>query len=230
MGRVASSLAHEIKNPLQAIQNNLSLVMDFPLDPEERNGCLRICRDEVERLTEITQRMLSFARTERQTVHPISIPQVWKETAALLRPSLGKSAVRMATTFPADLPMAMGVADQISQVLLNLALNSIEAMPGGGNIHIVASAQDDQVLVTLTNDGPPIPEEHLEHLFEPFFTTKPEGTGLGLFICHNIVQQHGGSLSVENLRDKAGVMYTLTLPAAPGHPLYTLASSEGSRS
>lgn len=215
MGQLAANLAHEIKNPLQSIEANLELIMDFPLEPGERLECLEICRKEIERLREITQSLLAFARTERYSVHPVSFPQMWEQTLGLLRLSLEKSSVQVITDFPEDLPLVLGVADQIVQVLLNLALNSLEAMPGGGDLKVKASLQGDQVVVTLTNSGPPIPEEHLERVFDPYFTTKVDGSGLGLFICHNIVQQHGGTLVVENLPDRCGVIYSFNLPAIP---------------
>jgi signal transduction histidine kinase len=109
--------------------------------------------------------------------------------------------------------------DQIIQVLLNLLINAIEAIPEGGCIHIAARVDKDRVekdmmVLTLTNDGPPIPPEHIEHIFTPFFTSKPGGTGLGLFTSYNIVEQHGGMISVENLEDDKGVAFGIALPIA----------------
>lgn len=212
MGQISASLAHEVKNPLQAIQSNLELLRDFPLEPDERDESLRICSQEVERLLDIIQRMLSFARTERQTVHPVSIQQIWEQALALLGKSLQKAEVNIDAEFAADLPPVLVVADQIGQVLLNLVLNAIEIMPQGGVLRVRARREGQLLVLTLQNNGPPIPPAHLDHIFDPFFTTKPEGTGLGLFISHNIVQQHGGTLGAENLKNGQGVVFSLTLP------------------
>ncbi len=224
MGYIATMLAHEIKNPLQAIQSNLELMAEYPLSPEERRESLNICGQEVERLVEITQRVLGLARTEHEAYRPFSIIQVVEDTLKLLNEPLRKAEICVTTHLPADLPPALGAPQQIGRVLLNLMINAIEAMPTGGRLEITASLErglkaDQQVLsLTLTDNGPAIPAEYMERIFDPFFTTKPGGTGLGLFVSHNIVQQHGGTLRVENLEGDQGVAFTLTLPLAPtGH-------------
>jgi signal transduction histidine kinase len=87
-------------------------------------------------------------------------------------------------------------------------------MPDGGHLHIAARADENTVELALTNDGSPIPAEHIERIFDPFFTTKPDGAGLGLSINHTIVHRHGGTISVKNLKDRRGVTFTITLPVA----------------
>ncbi len=224
MGYIAAMLAHEIKNPLQAIQSNLELMADYPLSPDERKASLDICCQEVDRLIEITQRVLGLARTEHETYRPFSIAQVVEDTLKLLNEPLRKADISVNTYLPADLPPVLGAPQQIGRVLLNLMINAIEAMPAGGRLEITAGLErglkaGQQVLsLTLTDNGPAIPAEYMERIFDPFFTTKPGGTGLGLFVSHNIVQQHGGTLRVENLEGDRGVAFTLTLPLAPtGH-------------
>jgi signal transduction histidine kinase len=218
MGQVAAMLAHEVKNPLQAIYGNLELARDFSLEPDEREECLLVCSQEVEQLIEITSRMLSFSRSERYTMRPVFLQQTWRQAIVLLSKPLQRAAIQVQSDFPEDLPPVLGIADQISQVLLNLVINATEVMPDGGLIRATAWVEGEQLFLSLVNNGPPIPDEHIEQIFDPFFTTKPDGSGLGLFISHNIVQQHGGRLRVENLSDEAGVCFTLTLPlaAVPG--------------
>jgi signal transduction histidine kinase len=214
MGRIIAVLAHEFKNPLQAIQSNLELVRDFRLDPDEREDSLRSCYQEAERLNELIQRMLVFSHTEPYMVYPISIPKIWQQALAYLSKSLQQSTIQVTADFPEDLPHVLGAADQIRQVFANLVLKSLESMPEGGEIHTSARVEGEIVILNLWNNGPPIPAEHLEHIFEPFFTTKPDNTGLDLFIAHNIVLQHGGTIRVENLEEDAGVLFTFTLPAS----------------
>jgi two-component system, sporulation sensor kinase A len=216
MGQVMATLAHEIKNPLQGIQSNLELIRDFPLENDEREEHLQVCLREVDRLVEITRRMLSFSWSGSHTARPVSIPQIWEKTLALFNATLQSTAIQVTTDFPDHLPPILGVPDQINQVLINLVLNAIQAMPHGGIIHIAASVEREMLKLTLVNNGPPIPVDQLEHIFDPFFTTRPDGTGLGLFISHNIITQHRGTLFVENLEDGAGVAFTIILPVAPG--------------
>lgn len=214
MGHITATLAHEIKNPLQAIRSNLELVRDFPLELDERVESLNLIYREIERLTEITERILSFSRSGKLEKRPVEIPHRVRHTLDLLQPSLQKNDITVKLQLPPDLPPALGEAEQIDQVLLNLTLNAIEAMRNGGTLKITAQAKSEMVELNLINSGPPIPEKRLPHLFEPFFTTKPKGIGLGLFISHHIIGQHNGTLKAENLPEERGVIFNIELPRA----------------
>jgi PAS domain S-box-containing protein len=214
MGHIAASLAHEIKNPLQAIYSNLELVLDFDLTADERQTYLRLCRQEIEHLSEITKRVLNFTRTDADTRYAIPIPRLIQRALDLVNSPLQNTQVHITMDFPPDLPDVLVVPDQVVQVLLNLILNSIEAVPKGGYVHITAHVDGAMVVLNLINNGPPIPEKYLQHLFDPFFTTKANGTGLGLFISESIMKRHGGEINIENLPDAQGVSCTLTLPMA----------------
>ncbi len=215
MGHIAASLAHEIKNPLQAIYSNLELVLDFDLDDDERQTYLHLCRQEIEHLSEITKRVLNFTRTDTDTHYAVSVSRLIQRAMALVQSPLQNTQVQITTNIPPDLPPVLVVPNQVVQVLLNLILNSIEAVHRGGQVHIMAHIDDDnRIVLTLINNGPPIPDEHLEHLFDPFFTTKTKGTGLGLFISESIMKRHGGEINIDNLPDAQGVVCTLTLPVA----------------
>jgi PAS domain S-box-containing protein len=214
MGRLAAALAHEINNPLQAIRSHLELVLDFGLEMDEREQYLRICRKEIERLTDITQRVLSFARPARDIRQSISIAELTERTLALVGKQLQHANVRVTTDFPIALPQVLVAADHIVQVLLNIMINATEVMPEGGRVHVAARAEADVMVLTLSNNGPPIPHEHIGRIFDPFFSTKPDGTGLGLSISYSIIQAHGGDIRAENLNDGQGVRFTITLPTA----------------
>ncbi len=214
MGHITATLAHEIKNPLQAIRSNLELVRDFPLESDERTESLNLSYREIERLTEITERILSFSRSGQLKKLPVEIPHRVRHILNLLQPSLHKNDIAVKLDLPSDLPPVLGEAEQIEQVLLNLVLNAIEAMRNGGALEITAQPKPETVELHFINNGPPIPEKRIPHIFEPFFTTKPEGIGLGLFISHHIIGQHNGALRVENLPDEQGVAFTVQLPRA----------------
>ncbi|MFP4394668.1 MAG: PAS domain S-box protein [Anaerolineales bacterium] len=214
MGHITATLAHEIKNPLQAIRSNLELVRDFPLESDERTESLNLSYHEIERLTEITERILSFSRAGKLEQRPVKLPRRVRHILDLLRPSLQKNDITVQLDLPPDLPPVLGEAEQIEQVLLNLILNAIEAMRNGGVLGIDAQIKPNTVELNFSNDGPPILEKRLPHIFEPFFTTKPDGIGLGLFISHHIIGQHNGALRAENLPDEQGVVFTIELPRA----------------
>lgn len=220
MGRLSAALAHEVNNPLQAIRSNLELAMDFELAPEEHKECLRVVREEIDRLTEITQSVLELARPANRTHCAVSIDHLLRRTLMLMDKELRTARIQVETDIPADLPSLFAVSDDIAQVLLNVTINAIEAMPDGGNLYIKVGVKDDQMVLSITNDGPPIPKAHIDYVFDPFFTTKPGGSGLGLYVSHNIVRRHGGTISVENLEHGRGVIYMLTLPITPPPPVY----------
>jgi PAS domain S-box-containing protein len=214
MGRLAAALAHEINNPLQAIRSNLELATDFDLELEEHKKYLRAVHQQVKNLAEVTQPVLNFAKPADDTRYPVHIASLTRQALALVDGRLEHAHVQVTTDFPADLPPVFVAPTQIVQVLLNLMLNAIEAMPDGGHLHVTAGVDGDMLALALTDDGPPIPAGHIERIFEAFFTTKSAGNGLGLPISCSIVQQHGGTISVENLSGDKGVTFTVTLPVA----------------
>lgn len=214
VGRLASSLAHEINNPLQAIRANLELTLDFDLEPNERREYLGAIREEIGRLTEISQRMLNLAHQSSDTRSPVPMALLVERALALMREQLQRARIQVTVDLPDDLLPVSVAPDQITQVLLNLAINAVEAMPNGGHLHVAARPYGSMVALTLINDSPPLPPEHIARIFDPFFTTKMDGAGLGLYISRQIIQRHGGMMGVENLENDQGVAFTLTLPRA----------------
>jgi PAS domain S-box-containing protein len=212
MGNIAANLAHEIKNPLQTVQSNVELVLDFALDPEERDEHLRLCYQEIERLVELTNRLLNLASPRKVAYRTTSAADLIQRAMILVEKPLKNAHVEAAIEVPEDLPPISVAPDQIIEVLLNLILNAIDAMPEGGHVHVAAHQQGDEMQLHITNSGPHIPSDHIEQIFDPFFTTKPEGTGLGLYISQSVIQQLGGTLTVENLAGDSGVIFSITLP------------------
>jgi len=150
----------------------------------------------------------------------VPVSELVQRTLVLIDKSLKNVGVEVTSNVPADLPLVRVVPDQVVEVLLNLSINAIEAMPLGGQLSITAEGSEAWVKLAVVNNGDLIPQEHLESIFEPFFTTKPGGTGLGLSISHQIVQDMGGSLIAENLHEPDRVRFTIALPASePGSDL-----------
>jgi PAS domain S-box-containing protein len=220
MGKISAELAHEIKNPLQSIQSNVELVLDFALDPNERQEHLSLCYRELQRLIELTNRLLNLANPNKMVYEAVSVSELVQRTLVLIDKSSKNVGVQVKSYVPSDLPLIRVAPDQVVEVLLNLSINAIEAMPMGGQLDITAEVDAGWVKLAVINNGDLIPHEHLESIFEPFFTTKPGGTGLGLSISHQIIQDMGGSLIAENLHEPNRVRFTVTLPASdPGHEL-----------
>lgn len=210
LGQLAATLAHEINNPLQAIQANLDLMLDFPVDNREKQALLARIRQEIERLQHISQRVLSYARPQPITRQTVPVKEIIKQVLTLAGRQLEHNAVHVSTEFRPVLPV-LAAPTQLLQVFLNMTINAIEAK--ASRLHITVAPDNDCATISFANNGPPIPVENLPYLFEPFYTTKTNGSGLGLWVSHMLVQQHNGTLSVENMADDQGVVFTIRLPA-----------------
>ncbi|MHB8631359.1 MAG: GAF domain-containing sensor histidine kinase [Candidatus Limnocylindria bacterium] len=219
-GRLAASIAHEINNPLEAIQNALYLLVKrIPADdPNAR--FLGIAMKETERMSRILRQMLGFYRPAADLA-PTDLNALIDEAEALVAKRLRERNVKVEKELQPDLPKVMASADQIKQVILNLVLNAAEAMPKGGLVTVSTESHRDAgpgliragaVRMQIADTGPGIAEEYLSHIFEPFFSTKGEkGTGLGLWVSLGIAQSHGGRLQVRN-RPGGGTVFSMTLP------------------
>jgi signal transduction histidine kinase len=218
LGRLTAALAHEMNNPLQAMQSHLDLALDFPLPPAEKEDYLQIVRQEINRLTDVTRRVLNYARPQAKQPQRINLAELIEQVLVLAAKQLEQNKIKVTQNIQ-PVPAVLAASDQITQVFLNLVINAIEAMPQGGALLITLYQRQDHVITTFTNDGIPIPQEELQHIFEPFYTTKPEGNGLGLWVSHSLIQQHGGTLGVENLGGKQGIIVIVELPIPQEHPL-----------
>ncbi len=212
MGRLAAALAHEINNPLHAIGNGLELVLDFPLDANEQREYLQAALREIERLQALTGRVLDFARPPHLARRPTDVATVVHHALALSSKQLQHSRIDISLNLPGNLPQVMASRDHLTQVFLNLIINAIEAMPQGGALSISAGRDGDHVELSFADTGAGIPPESLAMVFEPFYTTKEDGTGLGLAVSHNVIREHGGSITASNTPE--GAVFKLALPIA----------------
>jgi signal transduction histidine kinase len=224
LGELTAGIAHEIKNPLHTMKGTAEILRDAipPESPERR--MLDIHMEEIDRLAHNAERFLTFARPAPSDRRPLDLREMVQRVASLVETQARKEGVttEVARYDGQEEPVVMGDADQLTQVLLNIAINGVQAMAGRGSGKLSFSVFPERqggkeyFRVDLRNDGPPIPRDQLERIFDPFYTTKDGGTGLGLSICSRIADQHDGLLSVRNLPEGKGVEFTLALPAGGG--------------
>jgi signal transduction histidine kinase len=217
MGRLAASIAHEINNPLQAVQNSLHLLANRSLSDEKRTRYFGMAQEQVERLVSLVQRMLNFYQPAREGMRPTAIHPLLEQVLRQSAEQLERCGIVVERDWAEGLPRVMGIGSHLKQVFQNLTINAIEAMPRGGRlvVHTRAAAEAEGiVLIEFSDTGPGIPASALHAIFEPFYTTKNDGSGLGLAISYSIIEQHGGMLSVQS--GGARTTFRVTLPALSG--------------
>jgi len=216
LGTIAAGLAHEIKNPLVSIKTLAQLLPERFDDPEFRNHFANIAINEVDRIGSIVSDLLDFAKSSEPKIESFDMARVIGDTLLMLFPQLTPKGIIVKKRFAEGLPLIRGDHSQLKQVLLNLLINSMEAMPHGGKITVDVFKDEDvihgnRLIVRVMDTGTGVREEDKIHLFEPFFTTKGGGTGLGLSICRKITEKHNGEITIESVHNQ-GTTVTLTLP------------------
>jgi len=225
-GRLAAAIAHEINNPLQAVQGCLSLAQEqTPAGDNAIQEYLNVAQEEINRVAHIVQEMHDFYRPSKGKMLLTDVNPLIKAILTLSSKKLTQSQIALKTSLLPDLPPVMAVADQLKQVFMNIVLNALDAMPGGGVLQIMTrrgkSRQGDTTIEIVFQDtGVGITPEMLPHIFDPFYTTKSQGTGLGLFTSYNIIQYHGGDIQVDSTPGQ-GTTFTIQLPVAGNAPLHT---------
>ena len=210
-GRLTASIAHEVNNPLQSVQNCLHLAGREDMAPEKRKEYFELARTELERLMKTMQRMLDFYRPGSTRMEQVDVLELLRHVISLTSQQMGQRHIEMSTELPDSLPLIFAVSSQIQQIFFNLILNAFDVMPGGGNLSIRARGLANGVEIEFEDSGPGIPAELRNNIFEPFFSTKDGGTGLGLTVSYNIVTAHGGTLDIVNGNGE-GACFRLFLP------------------
>jgi C4-dicarboxylate-specific signal transduction histidine kinase len=219
MGELTASLAHEVNQPIAAAVTSANsclhwLAADVPNIDKARAAAMRIVKDGT-RAAEIISRIRLLFQKGAPQQEPVDINEIIRGMIVLLRGEAAQYSLSVRTDLTADLPGVMGDRVQLQQVLMNLMINSIEAMKNVDGTRELAiksqRAEKDKVLVCVSDTGVGLPPEQADRIFDAFFTTKPHGTGMGLRICRSIVESHGGRLwAVGN--DTRGATFYLTLP------------------
>ena len=226
LGLLTAGLAHEIRNPLVAIRTFTQLLPERYNDAEFREGFQGLALKEVDRICGLINDLLSFARPSKPNVAPEAINDVVENITRILETQAKEKNVAIFREFSENLPKVWIDREQMKQVFMNLILNAIQAMQQGGSLSIATRSVDrsgadpvgEFVQVEVRDTGIGIPEDNLQHIFDPFFTSKDEGSGLGLAVSHQIVQEHGGFVTVESTVGKGTAFFVHVPVAKPVRP------------
>lgn len=219
LGKVAASVAHEIRNPLTAIKMLIySMHEELRKDDEKRND-LTVVLKEIDRLERFVQNFLQFARPPDPVLASININETVHETLTLLAPRLQQNGVEVREIYHSNHHKIIADADQLKQVVMNLVLNAVESMPGGGRLTAetlwlqpaAENAGKAWAQIRLSDTGSGIPHELLDSIFDPFVSGRKNGVGLGLSVAYQIVNRHEGWMEAANNPD-GGATFTVSLP------------------
>jgi len=203
VGRLSLRVAHEVRNPIAAIELNAEILQDIVrahpgVDMDEAGGLVASIRDQVNTLDALTEEYLAFARFPKPHFEDESINHLIEELAAFVRPVATRQGLTIHVSTDPTVPMMEIDRGLLRQAVHNLVKNGMEALSRGGALTIESRCDGDTVQVSVSDTGNGISPEVAQRLFEPFFTTKPQGTGLGLSITRQIIEEHGGELSWRN--------------------------------
>lgn len=214
LGTVASGMAHEIGTPMNVILGRAEYLMDRVKDEPVKKG-LQTIVTQVERITKVMNQLLSFARRRVPEPRTLDLREVVETSVEIFQERLARNRIRVQLGLDKSCPKVRADADQMNQVLINLIMNAVHAMPDGGTLRIEMAPANEMVMLTVSDTGHGIPQEAMGHIFDPFFTTKEfgKGTGLGLTVVKGILEEHGGSI-VATSEPGTGTTFTIQLPVS----------------
>lgn len=214
LGMLSASLAHEVGNPLAAIRTVIQVHLREPSVSESTREALELVLSEIDRLAEILGRITGFVRPARERPVAVTLAEVFRRVTFLVEREARKKGVVLRLEGDGAEWSIMADAQRLEQVLLNLLVNSLQALDGAGSVTVTVQRGPSGIDLTVDDTGPGIPEEARPKIFEPFFTTKAGGTGLGLPIVRQILREMGGDIRVE-CPEQGGTSVSVHLPAEP---------------
>jgi len=211
LGQLSAGLAHEIGNPLAAIEGAAD-VLDNETCPERRREFLGIIQKETRRLNRLVTNFLDFAKPRQPDWEMTELGGIVDSVVGLAAQAVGRTSITFRKKMAPFLPLVECDPEQLKQVLLNITINAVQAMqPNGGEITIKAQERRQRVYIEIEDQGCGVLPEYLHKIFDPFFTTKDDGTGLGLSVSYQILQQHSGMLTAERNAEQ-GMTFCVVLP------------------
>lgn len=214
IGELASSIAHEIRNPLAGILGAVEVIAEDLPENHPKRVVTDMMKGEIQRLNRTLTNLLSYARPRPLEFKRMRLQSVAEKAIAFVRERAARQKVKLSYDAVRGVPEIIADEDGMTQVIMNILLNALDAMPEGGLLSIAITADASFVRMEIKDGGPGMTQQVLASLFKPFFTTKVKGTGLGLAISKRIVDSHGGTFDVQS-RAGLGTTMTITLPVAP---------------
>ncbi|MBU0510159.1 MAG: hypothetical protein KJ638_00455, partial [Chloroflexi bacterium] len=211
VGRLTASIAHEINNPLQSVRNCLHLIEHGKLSQKELQNYISLAAEELDRLMKVAKRMLDYYRPSALDRSPIHVNELVERVLQLLETQLKGQNIRLQKHLTRDLPAVLVTGNQIQQVIVNIVLNAMEAMPDGGVLFIETNLIDNQVIICVEDTGAGVPKAERASIFEPFTSSREGGLGLGLTVSYGIITAHGGTLDLLP-QDAHGAKFQISLP------------------
>jgi two-component system sensor histidine kinase HydH len=213
LGSLAAGVAHEIRNPLSSIKGFAQFFLKKNPPESTDRKYSEVMIQEVERLDRVISSLLDYAHPKEPAKEKTSLADIIQRCIALIKDDARAKQVGVAVEIATGIPSVRVDRDQITQVVLNIVLNGLDAMQQGGRlaIHCFMGAEEKSIIIEIADTGHGIPAKELPRIFDPFYTTKKTGTGLGLAIAHRIVENHGGTLAVKST-DKSGTTFRIVLP------------------
>lgn len=221
LGRLAAGVAHDVRNPLHSIGLTLQHLHETSRPEgderaQEFDRSVDIIRGEIRRLDQLVGNFLSFAKSERRERERVDLGDLLRETARLVQKEAERRNVELELNVDSAAPPVAADAEALRSSILNLVLNSFEAMPEGGRLTLDLTRDGDRAVVEIADTGEGIPEEHQEHVFDFAYTTREGGNGLGLAMVHHcVVEEHGGQVSLDS-KPGQGTRVRMSLPVTPG--------------
>ena len=211
LGHLSAGLAHEIRNPLAGIEGAAAIVERSGANEEQRKEFLGIIKEESRRLNRLVTHFLEFARPRPPEFRLTDIGELLESVIHLVSRTSPRADILFEKQVAPDPPLLKCDPEQMKQVMLNLILNAVQAMPDGGRIVVSAKQEHGTLKIRVKDEGTGIPSEAVESIYDPFFTTKETGTGLGLPVAYQVIQQHGGELVLEENSGK-GACFAISIP------------------
>lgn len=211
IGQLSAGLAHEIRNPLASIAGATGILQRNQASPERQSECLEIINRECQRLTRLLTNFLDFARPRDPQYQRVDVASILDPVLELASHAIDRRPITLRKQIASGVSAIECDPEQLKQVLLNLMINAIQAMPQGGEVVVSALSRNGKAVIEVMDQGYGIEAEHMERIFDPFFTTKESGTGLGLSVAHQIIGQHGGILTAVKNAGR-GMTFRVTLP------------------
>ncbi len=212
LGTLASGMAHEIGTPMNVILGRAEYLLQRTADEGMKKGLTTIVT-QIERITKVMNQLLAFARRRALERRPVDLGEIVDDALEMFQERIAHNRITMDKAIEANIPSVHADRDQLVQVLINLVMNSLHAMPEGGRLRLSLAREGSHVCLGVSDTGHGMTEEVRSKVFDPFFTTKDfgKGTGLGLTVVKGIVEEHGGTIAVESVVDK-GTTFWIRLP------------------